>query len=181
MISREKKIIVTLSVVLLALLGANFGLFWMTKQKVNDTSAALLELKKTSDLETKARALGDLVKQTASERQALDAYFVQKENSVKFIEQIEGLGKQAGLSLTVASVTVANNGKELRMNLGSNGSFDDTFYFVTLLETMPYKTRLEQVHLQKKDDVSIPGVVTTAWSGDFVLVLESFVGSATKQ
>lgn len=109
-----------------------------------------------SDVSLKRR-----VEDTQQERAEVQAHFVAVSDLVPFLEQIEDLAQKAGVSSKVAAVSEATRplsdigapkGKNatygvISITISFEGAWAQTYQFVSLIEHMPYASRIEHVEL----------------------------------
>lgn len=113
------------------------------------------------------------LKDTEKERNALSAYFITKTNAVAFIEQIEKMGENAGVEVTVNSVSDGDKDKSiLQLSFSATGNFSNMYHFIAFIESLPYKIILKKADVQKMTDQA-------GWNGNFLVTLESFAASST--
>jgi hypothetical protein len=84
----------------------------------------------------------------------LDSYFIPADGVVGFISLLEGVGKYSGVDMTINSVGTEADTKAkddikeiLRLHIETDGSWKNTFYFLSVLENLPYRIDVEQVSL----------------------------------
>lgn len=116
----------------------------------------------------------NILRNTAAEREKIDSYFVSSDNIVDFLEKIELLGKKSGVALSFDSVDIPSDEKNvLRVRAGTKGSWENTFYFLSLIENLPFKIELEKSSVIKTVEV-VSNIKTFYWRGDFTIKLVSF-------
>jgi hypothetical protein len=160
----------------LLLLGVYGYLFFMTNAKTEKTTALYLASRQAASDKEKIHALERMLKETEKERARLSEYFVTKTNAVTFIEQIEKIGKNADVDLTVNSVSgETKDSGAIALNFSATGSFSALYRLIALVESMPYKATLKKTDMQRSDQKE-----KAAWKGNFTVMLESFAaGDAT--
>lgn len=91
----------------------------------------------------------------------LDSYFLNASSTVSFLEQLESLGQQTGVELTIGQAEEKNN--ELKLSLSVKGvTFVSVFKFLQGLENLPFAAKVDRFELRKIDK---------GWQGDFVLIV----------
>ena len=154
------------------------GLYWFLSNQINkntemiSNSASELNIQVAKEKQLKLSK--NIIDDTEADRNKLDTFFVSRDDIVSFIQEIESLASSAGISIEINSVEVndyvlAGRVSEvievLNLTLSTNGSWSGNFYFLNLLETMPYKIDVSRLNLQSKiNSIS----KTTSW--------ESFIG-----
>jgi Tfp pilus assembly protein PilO len=153
--SLTKKILVLLFVLNVVLV-ASFA-FIFSKVKSSEAQTAKIYSQIGIDQQGK-QALKDLqqnVQSTQGERTQLASYFVNENNIVGFLQQIESLGKPSGAKVKLTSVNKhsSKNASDnyLEISADASGSFRQVFDFITLLQNLPYKLHFTQVSIQKNN------------------------------
>lgn len=153
-ISHTKKVFfvaVALAVASLALYGF---LFWEIKTKTEEA----VKIQEDADKDVKREEGLHLAKVSLAKNkeaiEKIDSYFIARDGVVSFIEELESLGKETGVILSIGSVSaeadpkVKDDFKEtLRIRLEASGSWENLFYFLSILESLPYRAQIEQMTL----------------------------------
>ena len=141
-------------------------LFSILLTRINGRNNEALSLKEELDFEImkegRLRSVKEIITDVAPQRKEIDSYFVNKDSIVGFIKTIEDLGSLSGVSLEVDSVGVdgleIGDGvdskilEKLNLDFTTTGSWQDTFYLIILLESLPYKVSFEEFVLEEKVD-----------------------------
>ena len=107
------------------------------------------------------------------EREKLNSYFVAPEKIVDFIEEIEALGTHTGAIVSFQAVNAKNNTFNLQFE--TEGNFDDTAYFLALLESLPIKLSFERLWITKSRLIGdLPERQEQIWDGRFIVQVASF-------
>lgn len=75
----------------------------------------------------------------------VDSFFIAPDGVVNFISLLEGLGKASGVKLSIGSVSVVPEGgakdfkEDLSLRLDMSGSWEQIYYFLSLLQNQPYR------------------------------------------
>lgn len=88
----------------------------------------------------------------------INSYFLTSQTTVKFLEDLEQISRQKGVTLTVGQAD--DKATELRLNLTTTGSFSQTMEFLQSLENLPYAGRVERLELRKGESL---------WQSVFIL------------
>lgn len=140
------------------------GTYWIFSRKIAENNNQLLSLAEELNIqlnrEKQLKSLKSIVAETEEDRKRLNSFFVSKEGIVSFISQIESIADLSGGSIEIDSVGVGPFEEEgapkseileiLSMNITSLGSWSDNFYFLNLLETMPFKVSIKRFSLEKE-------------------------------
>jgi len=94
--------------------------------------------------------------------QTLEDFFIQKDDEIKFIEQIEKIARSSVIKFEITSIDVkANQGDSFEEDIGVKieieGSWRNIVSFIDKLEKMPFGVLINNINL----DANIPG----NWSG----------------
>ena len=154
----KELLIVTLLLNLVALGGYGF-LLHEIKGKNEHISNLVNDIELQSKKERVINSVKALVVETSPLREKLSRYLVEKEGAVSFIELLEHLGKNRGVSVMISSVEkVPQEGTEqvetLLLGLKASGTWQDVIRFLGLLELLPYEAQVEQLTLSKSEKAS---------------------------
>ncbi|MBI2120032.1 MAG: hypothetical protein HYT94_00210 [Parcubacteria group bacterium] len=167
--SKTKKLFIVSLVLIVSLILAYGAIWYSVHVKQKETATLYAASNQQESDQEKIRELEGTLKDTKESRAKLDEYFIQKANTVTFIEYIEQLGKDAGVALTVSSVTDAPKGSVgIQLDFSAAGSFSGLYRLIALVELMPYKIALKKADVQR---VETDG----QWRGNFTIMLESFL------
>lgn len=107
-------------------------------------------------------SLRKVAQSTGDDLQKLNSFFVQKDGALLFVEYIEFLAKESRLQYKIEFFDVEKNdelqerGRELlRTSIRVTGTQQNTRYFLSLIESLPYNTHIARVDMRK---TSIPAV-----------------------
>ncbi len=102
----------------------------------------------------------------------IDSYFVASDGEVSFIEQVEGLAKKDGLTVSIDSVGITNTDTltsggiaYLTMKINTAGTWEHTYQFLSEIEDMPYRIFIDQTDIASMYDGSPAN--TGMWKGGF--------------
>jgi hypothetical protein len=89
---------------------------------------------------------------TALSRALLQSYLIQDSNTVSFIEQVEGVAKQSGASVSIASIsaddlTMATAGTigHIQAHISAQGSWSNVMRALHIIEDLPYSLTIDNV------------------------------------
>lgn len=142
-------IIFLVSLTLAIVLGS---LYYYVYENLNQNRSELVDLyKKTAESKIVLNNLQSIehnIKKTLADGNKVSALFLKSETIVDFIQAIEGLIKDSGVSGSVDSVADSSNKTEngvkerLGMVIGAKGNWSGVVSVVGLLERLPYKSTL---------------------------------------
>jgi len=151
-ISHTKKIFfgaLTFSIVSLGLYGL---LFWEIRTKGQEISSLRVEADTDVKKDGTLRAAKASLVKNKELIERMDSYFISRDGVVAFIEELEKLGKDTGVLLSIGSVSAENDSKmkddfkeTLRIRLEASGPWANLFYFLSILESLPYRAQVDQM------------------------------------
>ena len=175
------KSIALVSVLIAGFLLVAYGFLTQYIVKLNTSAAELTatiqtEVERDRQLRSLERLLGEL----KSEESGLDNRFIKPEGEVVFLELLEQIARDAKVGLEVASVSLQLDPEEnrpfewIKLAFRADGSWNQLFHFLMLLETAPYVIKLDQVGLAyEAKDAAKPGA-GGMWRGQFIIRVAKF-------
>lgn len=158
----------------LAGISAYGAVVWNIKKNVSEAEELTLSITVEAQKEASIESIRNILRNTAVEREKIEGYFVSSDNIVDFLEKIELLGKKSGASLSFDSVDIPSDEKNvLRVRIGTEGNWENTFYFLSMIENLPFKIEIEKSSIVKMTKI-VSNVKTSYWRGDFTIRLLSF-------
>lgn len=169
--------------------GIYWALFFLMKEKIEDTVTSLEKIEELSGKETTAVSAVSLMKKEGDNIEKLKASFLKENEIVDFTKRIEALGAMSGTTLTIESLDKGVTEKSvtfLNFRLKAFGSFTNVQRLLALLENFPGKLDWKTVRLVRSDEVipvveTKPGVKTVVrgpleprWSMEASLVVLNF-------
>jgi hypothetical protein len=130
------------------------------------------ELATLDILEENKQSTITLLADTEADREELQKHFVPTEDPTPFLESIENIARITNVELEVDALRVeAPSGavsmesqKEIRTTLSVSGTWDNLFWLLALLETMPYTSTITNTTISLKE-----GTGLTKWGGQIQL------------
>lgn len=93
--------------------------------------------------------LEQILEETEEARLKIEPLFVDEDSMVVFIEELESLADNVGVELEIKGVRFVGEDKKPLFTLSANGSFENIYYFITLLENMTYIAEFSKVDIDK--------------------------------
>jgi len=173
----HKKILIGLLVLVFIALSLYSTIFYFIGSKTREASVLIGELEVEVLKEQEIMMLKKAIAVSEMEREKLDSYFVKNDSVVDLIERIESIGLHAGVLVSFESISVMGEGQDLlELNFVSNGVFSDTFYFLSLLDSLPLTIYFEKIFIAKEESRgSQEDGTTDAWKGTFSMRVSSFL------
>jgi Tfp pilus assembly protein PilO len=163
-----KKITVILLLVALSITVGSFVLLKSVRDKNAHIIALSTELADAMQKDSQKNTVRDVVRNTQTQRQELDSFFVQKDAVVDSITAIENLASGSGNQVEISNVNLdaipgddASTIESLRINVVVKGPWNAVYHFLPLLEALPYKITITKIHLAVQKE--------SIWEGDFDL------------
>jgi hypothetical protein len=168
--------------VLLVLVLAGYG-FWYAIVSTESEQAGVLSAKiaEQNNAATKsAQAKSELTLLT-SQGATIDQYFVQTNNLVPFLEQLQSLGKFLGSNVQVASVSAEPGSPygQLNLSLGITGSFDAVVRAIGAIEYEPYNVSISSLSLNTSPNPDPNASTSPQWNVAAVFVIGAQTGATT--
>lgn len=140
----------------IAAIGCYGFLFMEIKGKNERISELVNRIDSEASEENVLRSIKTMVAETAPMREELLKFTVGKDDAVSFIELLETVGRDAGVSVDIDSVTpaeIAGGGgvEALKLSLKITGAWAKVLTFLGLLEFLPYETKVEQVSVSRSE------------------------------
>lgn len=158
-LSKTKKILILISVITLLVLF--FDIFFMISlgKKTDGVTKLrgdfLVELKNEKQLDL----IKKIIKETEAEQSSLDLCFVNSNGVVDFIKTVELVSELTGVTIDTKTVGVENseliknvNVETLTVEFAIQGSWSQTFEFLSLIENIQYDTTIERMSINKFTD-----------------------------
>lgn len=150
--------------------GAYAWLFLEVRHTLEDVTVTVEEARLVATRDAHTQTVRRVVRDTESERAEIDSYFLKEEEIVTFLEDIEALGVHVGAPVTVQSVAVEEAVDKderiipLRLVLQSEGTLQELFYMLQLLETFPAALRVEKIQVTQDAE-------ERTWNGTFHIIV----------
>ena len=173
-----QKIFLFISVTLLLLFSFAFIFLY---REINNNNQKTQQA--TINLQTEARQRDDIIsldrtlQKIASDRISLENHFIKSSDVVPFLNIIENLAKEAGVSAQIYSVNTKTDNTELIVDLKSSGRFEAIYKFLTLLENSPYVLDFISMDMHKLPSPVEPGknAANAKWEAICKIQLLSFI------
>ncbi len=171
--SNTRKIFLLVFVVVLIIFMTFGSLSFLIYKKIAIIEKTIVDIQGEYMKDEKINLIKHLMRDTDKERIQLDKYFITKNMVVEFIETIEGIGEYAGIDFVLNSVDMSSGeDANFSMSISTKGDWNDTMYFLTLLESLPVYIEIDSVKFVKIDTPNKSQ--KTYWSGNFSIRLLSF-------
>jgi len=173
-----QKIFLFISITLLLLFSLAFIFLYKEINNNNQkTQQATINLQTERRQRDEIISLDQTLQKIASDRILLENHFIKSSDVVPFLNIIEKLAKEAGVSAQINSVNAKTDNTELTVELKASGRFEAIYKFLTLLENSPYVLDFLSMDMHKLlfPVGSGKNVVDESWEAILKIQLLSFV------
>lgn len=172
MIGKKAKPITIVVVALIVVVVAVSTVVWLWFQidiKRSEAAGFKTELEGFQDMLGSQSELVATVSNTEYQRSLIDSYFISETSFVPFIEQLEELATSTGVQLEKGAL--AGGDGSLTFTFRTEGSFNDTYYFLSLIERIPVGLTIERADLQSLTVQQNDMTEEIVWKGDFNVIV----------
>lgn len=148
-------VFILVSIIFMAIGGYFFLLF-----KASSEKKVIIELRKTTLQNKKIweeeKFLADMLDRLKKEKDIINSVFLKEDEIIRLIKSLESIGDNLGVVLKIISIS-PSTGKELKPKVSfiANGSFEQLFRYIYMLENIPYLVTMDKVSLQNtKEEIS---------------------------
>ncbi len=151
-ITRIKKIFILCVIMNVVVFGVYTFLFLDIKAKNEKVYDLLSEADRDIKKDETLRAVKYSLSENKNFISQIDSFFVPQDGVVSFIDTLERLELNSGIDLGISYVSVETNTKNkndfkevLNLRLDGEGSWQNLFHFLSLLENLPYRIEFNSV------------------------------------
>ena len=181
--SSSKKIAVILGILVIGMCALYYFLFTDIKARNERASVLLHDI--TSEIQ-KQQYMISLERTIASadpDISRVNDSIIAKDKDIEFIENLEGMAKANGLSLSIDSLVFENNpllaGSDVttfRVKAKTTGPWLGTYTFLSELESMPLKVKVDKFGFassagEEKTATGKPGKTAAVWQSIFEILI----------
>jgi len=173
-----QKILLLVSLVSLVLFCFAFVFLY---KKINNNNKKTQQDEINLQIETLRRdniaSLNQILQEIAPDIALLDSHFIKSSDVVPFLNIIEKLASEAGVSAKIDSVDLKTDNSGLMVGFKASGDFEAIYKFLILLENSPYELEFVSMDIRKLDlpDVSDKNSKNSDWEAIFKIQLLSFI------
>jgi hypothetical protein len=152
-LSNVRTLIIVFIILVLGMLAAYYYFFRQVENTGEKVSVLSNETTSLVSEESNLNSLRAVFSATTNEREKINSYFIQSDGAVDFLTTIENLATFAGLSNETQSVTTeedsptSNTREWLHITFKTKGTWQNTYYFISLLESLPYNLVIHKIDL----------------------------------
>ena len=160
----KKKFIITIAISA-ALVGVFFWFYVYIASAVGQATSKLSEIEaQIIELEgerKQTRSLERILEDRGRDLERINAFFVDRERPIKFIEELENLAKTTGNLIALGVDNPTSSGQDLPFRITLDGSEASVSKYLKLFELLPYDIRIEDFSYQKITEGDKPAGVDT--------------------
>lgn len=151
LIPKNKSVTFVIVIASLSVILYFIGLFIVLEIK-KEIENSYYNTESKSSKEEKIRIIKNITEANKELIQTLRNYFIQKDDEVKFIEQIEKVARDSGVKFDIVSIDVKTDQQDsfkenVDVKMKLEGSWQNIIYFVDKLEKMPFGVSVENMNL----------------------------------
>jgi Tfp pilus assembly protein PilO len=166
MLPKTKKVAVVSVVVFLCIIALYAGLRYVIAREERAVHEQMTARGTVEDRQRSLLQLSKALAETEGERAELASAVVSDEGVTEFLELVERIAREEGLTINTTSVGVEPLPKSTKFELLAlshevKGSYTQVMRFVSLLETLPYQVTLQSVSLDRTVEADAPNL----WRG----------------
>ncbi len=149
--------------------------------EVGDLNTELISLQSTDKMTS---TINWTIKKNKGLIDRLNFYFITKETTANFIEELESIALRSGVTFKLNSLSIGkeekitNKPSYLKLTMRFDGSFSNVHHFLTILENLPYRVRFNSINIARLDTEAVvdkKDKVSPPWYGDVSLDMLSYV------
>lgn len=147
------------------------------KKAIIDLRKIVLQNNKKNEEE---KLLAEALDRLKKEKDIINTVFLKEDDIVRLIKILESIGDNSGVVLKISSILPSSD-KELKPKISfvADGSFEQLFTYMEMLENIPYLATIDKVSLQKiqgakADKSDYKPLLNSSWQALFSVHLESY-------
>ncbi|MBP9715138.1 MAG: hypothetical protein KBD52_01450 [Candidatus Pacebacteria bacterium] len=118
------------------------------------------------------KKLESVLKETEEDRTLIEEHFVYSSDIVPFLDMIEELAPKVEVDVKVSLVDILKDNTTFTVDLNTEGSFENIYNFISLLENNFYELEFMKIDM-KKEGEDVNGV--NKWRGAIKIKVLSFI------
>jgi Tfp pilus assembly protein PilO len=173
-----KGILCLLILLTILLFVAIFALFQNIKNEDENASQTQNEINLSEKQNQYSVSLRESLQNSNSNIAKVSGSILSSDGDVAFIEQLENVAKENGVSITIDSLSVenipnitSNNLTSFKIRAEAEGDWNGMMAFLTKLESLPYVARVEKLDLANSSDNPLsqttPATSAQSWQSVF--------------
>lgn len=159
-----KKIIVGLSIGASLLFSVIYFVYSDIREKNGKISLIEQELLSQNNKYDHSISMQKLVKSIEPDIRKINSSIIPKSGDVDFIEELESVAKGHNLSIKIDSLSLVSDTKiasssvnTLKIKANAEGTWSNVYIFLSELESLPYKIKINRFTIVNSDDLALDG------------------------
>ena len=146
-----------------------YGVLFRAMKRSNDQISLLVDsVKQNANARAEAISLKKLVDDVGPDIKKIDSYYIAPDGTVDFIEMIEQLGRDAGVTAEISRVEIhpiasSNTTEKLYLTVSFTGTWKSQVHFLSLLESLPYDLYFSRLSVINESHSDTPS--KSLWQG----------------
>jgi Tfp pilus assembly protein PilO len=187
----SKKTLIFLIILSIVGIGVWYGLFSYIKRTAEAASAIENQYQEKITADARDKSLKELLRTIDLNNDSLSTRVIDRDGTVSFLEFIESTAKSVGLGITMNAVKIEeeptdkNTYEYLKLSFTTQGSWQDTYTFLSIVESLPYKSKINKV-LFSQTSITEPSkdqktIQKSSWKADYDIAVLKFKGKTTEK
>ncbi len=154
-------IVILISLLIIFLISIYVWVYNVTDKHFNKANEVAILLQSERAKHSELEGLKSNINQTLSKKEKLVSVFLNHDQAAEFIQLIESLAKEVGISGKTVSVEsndvseLSILGKEqMEIAFEASGSYSKLMKFVSIIEKLPYKSSINNLSISKNTKIS---------------------------
>jgi Tfp pilus assembly protein PilO len=155
-----------------ALVGAYGYAFWLLREQNLKISALNQEVDAQTATDLALSSLQKMLAEAENKVEKIDSFYIAADGVVGFIETIESLAEQSGVTIEVEGVEAQEVDKassafqeRVTLRIEARGQWSDIYRFILLVENLPVNAKINGSNLERLDSPDPGG--RHEWKGEF--------------
>lgn len=137
--------------------------FYFTFRQMNIYHSKFIDLtnlyKEKENKTNEIKALDKLISEIGKEIKLIDSHFLKTEDIAPFLDELELNAKELGIKGEVVSVdNITTTDKSLYLNIKAEGTFDNLYKFLKLLENYKYELEIVDFKIVKENSSNLDNI-----------------------
>ena len=151
---------ISITIFLVSIFGYIF-IYYSVNDQTASTAAAEKAVLTEQGTAARQKSIVDSLKATVDERAIIGSFVLTSDQTVPFIERVEGISKQSGA--TVSLVSISSDASLVHAHVNIQGSWTTMMRAMHLVENLPYSISM--------DSVRVSQVGKGLWNEDFDIAI----------
>lgn len=146
----NKHTLYTIIIIICSLASIGFYVYIFSLIEKNNNSAhnLAIEIKKIDDQKKKVMQIKKDIENTKDIRFALSQHFLTSNDIVRFFDSLDTESRLAKVGFSIVNASEVKTGEPFSFSLKTIGNYDQNYYFLKILESLPYDLRINNFALK---------------------------------